>query len=818
MSPRHFCRCLVLSFVLAAVVGVPPLAPHLLAQTSQRVGRLAGTVFDESMQTIADASVVVVAGSGVTLAAVVTTRDGTFDIPNLPVGTLRVIVQRVGFETTDTQVDVSETSNASLSVVLAIASFTEALTVTGVQLGDKLSLEAAAPTSSRLGLTIRETPASVTLVDRITIERRGATDTQEILSSVPGVSAASPPGSAGSVSYRGFGASQLTQLFNGITVQYDAIAARPVDSWLYDRVEVIGGPSTFLFGAGAVGGSINYVTKLADRYADSADVRVSAGSYATTEFSGGFNRRLGRSDSAVRHAVRADLSRTHTDGYVAGNERTSVTSAASLLTDFGANVSHTLAVEYQNEAVDRPYWGTPLLTPTTGVGRIDPATRFTNYNSRDGIYEQTVGWARSIVDARLSNRIRLRNTLYYYDALRDYRNVEVYRYNAANTAVTRSSPLLQRHDQNLFGNRVEAQFRASLGRMESDWAAGFDVSRNEQTRFPRSLTLTVGTVDPLVFSTESFFDIPGMVPGFVPDRTNEVTTAAFFLENRTKLPGRLSLVTGLRRDRIALAVTNKRTVTATDPAYFKNVYTPVTGRVGLTYSLRPSANLYAQFSTAADPPAGILTTANFAAVRDFDLTSGRQVEVGSKFDFWRGRGVATLAGFRIVRKNLAIADPDNPGTTLPIGQQSSRGFEAAVSVRATSALLLQGNYSHIGARYDDFIENVGGVAVSRAGNTPPNTPSRIFNLWAAYTLTRAWELGADIRYVADRFGNTANTIEGPAYTLVGGYVTYQLTKSASLTARARNLTDEIYARSITGTPMFFLGAPRTFEVALRVGL
>ena len=57
---------------------------------------------------------------------------------------------------------------------------------------------------------------------------------------------ASPPGMAGAVSYRGFSGSQISQLFNGISVQYDAIAARPIDSWIYDRVEAIGGPSTFL--------------------------------------------------------------------------------------------------------------------------------------------------------------------------------------------------------------------------------------------------------------------------------------------------------------------------------------------------------------------------------------------------------------------------------------------------------------------------------------------------------------------------------------------------------------------------------------------
>lgn len=62
-----------------------------------------------------------------------------------------------------------------------------------------------------------------------------------------------------------FSGASVTQLFNGITVQYDAVAARPVDSWIYDRVEAIGGASSFLYGAGAVGGTINNITKLAHR-------------------------------------------------------------------------------------------------------------------------------------------------------------------------------------------------------------------------------------------------------------------------------------------------------------------------------------------------------------------------------------------------------------------------------------------------------------------------------------------------------------------------------------------------------------------------
>jgi iron complex outermembrane receptor protein len=677
---------------------------------------------------------------------------------------------------------------------------------------EKLPLDEPNTTGSRLGLTPRETPASVSIVNRDTIEKRGAANTQEILASVPGVTVASPPGSAGSVFYRGFGSSSLTQLFNGITPQYDAISARPVDSWIYERVEVIGGPSTYLFGAGAVGGSINYVTKLANREGNTLEARARYGSFDTTDLALGVNRRLGGTEG-VQNFVRLDVNSSHTNGYVEGQERNAQNVAASWLTEVNSQLSHTLALEYQTEKVDRPYWGTPLLNPTTGEGRINPDTRFKNYNSADGIYEQTVQWQRSLLEYRLSPQTTIKNTLYHYDALRDYRNVETYKFNAANTAVIRSSALLQRHDQQLTGDRVEWSHKGTLAGLPSDWSAGVDYSRNTQTRFPRSLSATVSTVNPTQFTTENFFNVPGMVPGFTPDRTNNVNTLALFMENRTRLTAPLSLVTGLRHDTIELEGINHLAVTATNPAYFKNTYKPTTGRVGLIYELTPHANVYVQYSTAADPPAGILTTASFAQVQNFDLTTGKQLEVGSKFDYLDGRGSATLAAYSITRKNLAIADQNNPGTTIPVGQQSSTGVEMATSLKVTPTFLVQGNLAYTAAQYDDFIESVGGVAVSRAGNVPGNVPDWVANLWLNWKLSPSLQVGVDARYVAQRYGNTANTIWDPAYTLFGASLSYQINRQAQLTLRVKNLTDQVYAASV-GTSSLYLGAPRSVDVTL----
>lgn len=683
----------------------------------------------------------------------------------------------------------------------------------------RIDLDSVISSGSRLGLTSRETPATVYQVDRETIEARGARDTQEILRSVPGVTAAAPPGGPGFISFRGFTSSQLTQLFNGITVQYDAIAARPVDSWIYERVEVIGGPSTYLFGAGAVGGSVNYVSKLADR-GDFYDIQLRGGSYDTAQVSLGMNRQLS-GEGSTGHFFRLDFNNRTSNGWVDGNSSRSYQLAASLLSDLSSQLTHTLAVEHQNEHVARPYWGTPLLNTVSGDGRILDGTRFKNYNTADGLYEQRVTWARSILEYRLSAATQIKNTLYMYDALRDYRNVETYKFNAANTLVNRTAAYLQRHDQELVGDRVEATHKGVLGTLKSDWAFGLDYSVNSQTRYPRSVTgpvagLVTG-VNPFNFTPENFFAIAGMTSGFTPDRTNRVRTLALFVENRTRVLPSLSLVTGLRHDRIDMQLANQGTVTGTAPASYSRSYAPTTGRIGLVWDVTPTANAYVQYSTAADPPSGILTTASFADVmNNSELTTGRQFEVGSKFDFLDGRGSGTASFYSIERKNISTPDPANPGVSILVGQQSSRGLELAAGLRITKQISAQGSLALVDAQYDSFSQVVGGVAVSRAGKTPQNVPKRVANLWLDYAFAPGWVAGIGARNVASVYGDAANTYGAPAYTLYDAKLDYRFNKAVSLTARVRNLTDQIYAANVTGAPMFFLGEPRFADLTLRM--
>ena len=672
-----------------------------------------------------------------------------------------------------------------------------------------LNLDTRSDTGSRLGLSARETPASVTLVDRATIEARGAQDTQEILRAVPGVTAHNAPGSM-QASYRGFSGNSVTQLFNGITVHYGS-ANRAVDSWIYDRVEAIGGASSFLYGSGGVGGTLNFITKTPERD-DSSEAQLRLGAYNLKEVSVGLNRRLSGASTGAGpvHFARIDLNHRDAGSWTEGTKTRSTQLATSLLSDLGGGFTHTLAYEYQKDEVDRPYWGTPVLNPNTGALRVDEGTRFKNYNSTDGLYAHRVQWLRSVAQWRASDTLQFKNTLYAYDALRDYRNVESYRFNAANTAVVRTSPYLQRHDHEVIGNRLEGSYQGRLGQRKSDWAFGLDVSVNRQTRFPNSLAGTVSTVNPYHFTTERFFDIPGMAPGFNPDRDNKTTTTALYVENRTALAPSVHLLTALRHERIDMDLTNRRAVTAANPASFSRSYHPTTGRIGAVWDVAPGASLYAQYATAGDPPSGSLSTATFGDVlNNSELTTGRQVEVGSKFDFWDGKGTATVAAFQITRKNIASQDPERPGVTVQVGEQSSRGIELSVGVRPSAQWQVQGNLAQTRARYERFTQ--GGVSL--AGKTPTNTPQTVANLWASYAITPALNASAGLRHVGKIYADAANTQYGPAYTLLDLGLSWKINRHTTLTGRVRNVGDRVYAAEARSAQVY-LGAPRTADVTL----
>lgn len=674
----------------------------------------------------------------------------------------------------------------------------------------QLRLDARAITGSQLELSTREIPASVTVVDRETIEARGARTTQDVLNSMPGVHTSATHGDV-HVAQRGFRGASVNQVYNGVNLQY-TIATQPVGAWVYEKVEDIGGPSSFLHGAGGVGGTVNYVTKTATRH-DISEAQIRLGSRRYRQLSLGLNRRIAGNGSGQNdHYFRIDTNSERGGEWVDDNREHSSQIVTSLLSDLGGGFTHTLAYEYHHARDHRPYWGTPTAQPPEGELRVLDALRAKNYNSADGMYMQRVQWLRSVAQWKIDDRFEIRNTFYGYDAIRDYRNVEEYTLNSTNTQVTREGILRQRHDQRLFGDRIDATLRSSLAGHRSDWGFGAVTTFNRQTTYPSSNYDLQMEVDPYSFITEYFYDLPGISSVYEPRRHHHANTLAIYLENRTDLTPALKLLTGLRHERVKVDVND---LDPEDGGKASRTYHPTTGRVGLAWDITPQMMVYTTYATAADPASGNLASTYGSQIgNNLRMTTGRMLELGTKLNFWDNRGNATLALYQINRKNIAVTDPEDRRRTLLIGEQQARGLETQVGLQLTKAWSLQGNFSYTDAEYKKYTNRRG---VSLAGKTPVNIPKTITNLWTTYAITDDLSISGSIRRESRIYGDETNTVWWPAYTVGNVSAEYRLSPTMKLTASVDNVTDKVYSKDVQSN-MAVLSPPRTVYVGLKVSL
>ncbi|VFT51795.1 putative outer membrane ferric siderophore receptor [Pseudomonas aeruginosa] len=344
-------------------------------------------------------------------------------------------------------------------------------------------LDDSAGGGSRLGLSLRETPGSVSVANRASFERRGLRSTQDIANSLPGVNASAPPGFGGFVTYRGFSSNQVNQLFqrhSGAIQQRHASAGRlgssTASSWSAVRP-----PSS----TAPVPSAARWTTSASSPTATAISWKAGCATAATTirKSPSASTQALGIGPEP-KHFVRLDVSRSGGNGYVDRNSRESWNVAFSLLSDLTPDLSHTWPWSTRTSRKTAPTGGTPVLNPYAGELKIDKSRRRENYNVADGRYEQRVRWLRSILEYRVSDSTRWRNTFYHYDAERDYRNLETYRYNADNSGVVRSNAFLQRHDQQLNGNRFELQHSQPLFRTGQRLGAGLRLQHQQADALP----------------------------------------------------------------------------------------------------------------------------------------------------------------------------------------------------------------------------------------------------------------------------------------------------------------------------------------------
>ncbi len=658
---------------------------------------------------------------------------------------------------------------------------------------DSLPLNQPAAAGSRLGLTPMETPASIDVISKELMRERGDRTTQDALENAAGVAAGQCFGLT-CFSMRGFSNNlSLPFLFDGL--RYPGLAFSPRGTFVYDRIEVIKGPSSVLHGLGSVGGAINFVTKPANGRTE-RELFLAYDRWKTKNIGLGFGG--GAADGV---AYRFDLNVVDADKGSAGWVDRSGYSYKHGAGEVAWRISPDLKLTLSGQALEDHgdwYFGTPLVG-----GKIDTRVRFNNYNVSDNEMRKRANWLRANVDYAITPTLKLRNETYANTERRIYQNAEVSNYNASTGRVDLSDFLHIVHDQDLVGNRTELTADQSLAGMRNRVIVGLDWSRNKHKRTNNSPYSTGPvTVDflnpvPVAFTTASAFS---------PQRRTEVQQKAVFIEDLLSLTEQAKLSLSYRRDHIDLDSYDLRAGTSFDKSWSANSW-----RFGALYDLTPSLTAYAQVSRAFEPPAQVVTLT--PAQRNYNLTRARQAEVGLKGFLPGGSGEFTVAYFDIVRNDILTRDPNAPAQTIQIGQQSSRGLEFDLAWRPFSGWAFGVNGTWLRAQYDTFNESVGGVATSRAGNLPPDTPERVGNVFVTWRPTGDLRLHGSVRRVGARTTNNANTVVMPAYTTADLGAGYKL-PVGEVALKLRNVTDKVYATRSYGTgDQVLLGEPRALEAS-----
>ena len=694
----------------------------------------------------------------------------------------------------------------------------EEITITAAKLR---SLEQFTPTGSRLGLSAQELPAALDLIDNDEMIGRGFFNVQQAADSQPGVTSGGSPGDQSQFSMRGFTGNQITVLRNGLYVGPSNMTTRDQNSFNVGSVEILKGPASVLYGQGAIAGALNVVDKAPSFGTPQIEGLATSGSYNTTNIGIGGTTHIGET-----FAIRADFSRTATEGYVRNPSNTTEATITALW-----RPSSTLDVQFTFDwLADNPsnYYGTPLvpasfatqplngvISSSTGLA-LDRRMEFINYNVSDSYIHSQQVWPQLLVKWTPNEHLTLQNFTYYFHAHREWDNAETYTYDAGLIDRDRFYVF---HKQDLIGDEGSVTYKSTLFGMANTLVGGFDYSHLNFDRFrgfPCGEGNFGGCGPTTTLGVDPFNPSPGLFGAIDPTPRRSPThwnDYAVFFEDVIDLAPSMKLVTGGRYDRLDLDRQNFNTQGQELTNGFTQDYTSANWRVGLVYNVTDYITPYLSWTTGKDPPGTNNIFLVNAPEGTFALSSSHQIEAGVKSRTPDGMADMTLSVYDIKKSNLLVQVTQEAQATA---SQTSKGVELSTNFKLTPNWTVSANAAYTDSVYTGFTDPSSGNSYTDV--QPANIPRWTGNLWTSvrHIADLPLEIGGGVRYIGNRPGNTANTLILDKYALFNGYASYEVKPGILVTGRVNNLFNKEYAQwaDIYYPTELMLGQPRYWELGV----
>ena len=606
-----------------------------------------------------------------------------------------------------------------------------------------------ATVGTRTNRRIQDIPQSIQVVPRQSWQDQGAVNTIDALRSVGVIQGFNSPTNGDVFTIRGFQTSNL--LRNGLKDYTSGAISGQTQLANIERLEVLRGPASVLYGQGNPGGTINFVTKqpLSEPYFATS---MTFGSYSfyqpTLDISGPLN-----SDKTLLYRLNASYISTESFIDFFYNQRYLI--APVLSWQISKNTKLTFESEFRDQQqyprTGLPAVGTVLPNPN---GEIPLSLNTSDEDARNNRRSILLGYN---FEHHFSDNWSLVNAFH----VRSIR----YRTDSANSgSLLPDGRTLNRTQQNYIGapaadeeyaldNHVVGKFKT--GSLQHELVAGFDLYR-DISQFDQTMR-AIGTID-------VFNPVYGQPVGRLLSRINQKTKndqLGFYVQDIVTLTNNLNLVLGGRGDFVDNKVTNFLN-TSTNQSQSDFAFSP---RVGLVYKPIQPVSLYASYSQSFSQNPG----ATFGGSL-FQPSTGTQYEVGVKADFLSGRLSSTLALYELTLSNVLTPDPNRPTTfNIQTGEQRSRGIELNVTGEILPGWNVIASYAYTDGEVTKDERYIG----NRLVNVPENSAS----LWTTYTFAKGnlqgLGFGLGLFYVGERQGDLTNSFSVPSYLRTDAAVYYQ---------------------------------------------
>jgi catecholate siderophore receptor len=613
-------------------------------------------------------------------------------------------------------------------------------------------------TETRIGKgkqDIRDIPQAITIVTEKVIDDRKMDNVKEVLRNTAGITFQAAEGGEEDIKIHGISLQSTGDIFiDGMRdpAFYDR------DTFFLDRIELLRGSASMLFGRGSTGGAVNQVTKQA-RLVDENQIDVSVGSHGAIRTVGDFNKRTGESS-----ALRVDVMRNVADSNGAGSkiDKQGLAGTYRWGIDETDEFAVTLSALQNNNGMN---YGIPWIQPTTssptgttGLVPVDPDAYYgmsTDYNKGTAYYGMLSHTHRFSGDVELVTKAR------YAEYTRDQR-ASLIRFAAAsaqpggqavslatlspNTVLTRSLQLKKQDMQTLTAQSdLSAKFKGF--NLAQYLQAGVDFAQEKKQVYaavtaaqggtvPAKPNTTIGTPYDGAASDES-------LRSFRPNNDYKSTAFGGYVQDLIEVAPMWKVLAGLRYDNLDgdynQYTVNNNSLSQISTASYKMKVSEWSKRTAVLFQPDAQWSFHllraTSFNTSGD--AYSLSSAN----QDIPPEQSVNLELGGKFDTADGKLSTRVSFFRNTKLHERNTDPLNTNVVTLSGKRHAAGMDFDVVGRITPLWEVFGNFTWMPIAKIDISSATSG---EKQGDRPSLSPRYSGTLWSTYQVHPQWRVGAGL--------------------------------------------------------------------------